>query len=174
MVRIAGVDLGARRDHTAVAMARLEGELLNVDACITIPLGTWQSQVDAVADLIRGREIAAIDSTGTGRMAYEAIHDRCPQALPYTLTAGNKQALITVTRKRMVRGTLAMNPDGEGIDLLVEELRRFQMMPTESGNWRYSGKRNGGDDRVFALLLAVAGAELVKAGSSLKRRVFDA
>lgn len=67
MVRIAGVDLGARRDHTAVAMARLEGVVLNVDACITIPLGTWQSQVDAMADLIGGCEIAAIDSTGTGR-----------------------------------------------------------------------------------------------------------
>ena len=47
-------------------------------------------------------------------MAYEAIHDRCRQALPYTLTTGNKQALITMTRKRMVRGTLAMNPDGGG------------------------------------------------------------
>jgi hypothetical protein len=67
MVRIAGVDLGARRDHAAVAMARLEGVVLNVDACITIPLGTWQSQVDAMADLIGGCEIAAIDSTGTGR-----------------------------------------------------------------------------------------------------------
>jgi hypothetical protein len=55
-----------------------------------------------------------------------------------------------------------MNPDGEGIDLLVEELRRFQMMPTDSGGWRYSGKRNGGDDRVFALLLAVASAVLAE------------
>ena len=43
--------------------------------------------------------------------------------------------------------------------LWADELKRFQMMPTDSGNWRYSGKRNGGDDRVFALLLAVAGAE---------------
>ena len=55
-----------------------------------------------------------------------------------------------------------MNPDGEGIDLLVDELKRFQMMPTDSGNWSSSGKRNGGDDRVFALLLAVAGAELAE------------
>jgi hypothetical protein len=38
MVRIAGVDLGACRDHMAVAMARLEGKVFKVDACITTPL----------------------------------------------------------------------------------------------------------------------------------------
>ena len=54
MVRIAGVDLGACRDHMAVAMARLERKVF---------------KVDAVADLIADGEIAAIDSTGTGRMA---------------------------------------------------------------------------------------------------------
>jgi hypothetical protein len=123
------------------------------------PFGKWQSQVDAVADLIADGEIAAIDSTGTGRMVYEAV---VPAALPYTPTAGNKQAFITTTCKRMVRGTLAMDPDGEGIDLLFDWLKRFQMMPTESGNWGCSGKRNGGDDRVFTLLPAVAGAVLAE------------
>ena len=44
--------------------------------------------------------------------------------------------------------------DGGGLHLLVH--------PNGGKYWRYSGKRNGGDDRVFALLLAVAGAELAE------------
>lgn len=52
--------------------------------------------------------------------------------------------------------------DGVGIHLLVDELKRFQMILTEEGTLRYCGKRSGGDDRVFSLLLAVTGLELAE------------
>lgn len=50
--------------------------------------------------------------------------------------------------------------DGGGIHLLIDELKRWQVMPTESSALRYSGKRSVGDDRVFAFLRSVAVAEL--------------
>ena len=52
--------------------------------------------------------------------------------------------------------------DGGGIHLLIDELKRWQVMPTELSNLRNSGKRSGGDDRVFEFFRAVARAELAE------------
>lgn len=157
---VAGVDIGQRRDFTAVVT--LDGQGV-VRGAHQLRLGQgWSEIVTGVAALCGDCELIAIDATGMGGPIAEALATRLPGAKvePFLFTRSSKRQLIGLLSQVIGEGQIRVDAAAPGAEALREELRRFVATPTRTG-WAFTGKAGGGhDDLVIALGLAVHGALL--------------
>lgn len=156
----AGIDWARRRDHSAIVIVEREPSRFLVAAAHRLPHAPWAEQVSWARDLTHGCVGIAADSTGVGDPVIEMLRGQTPVPVHGVhFTAATKQSLVTDLIETINAGHLAVAVDAPGAGALQEELSRFAMSPTRTGI-AYSGKRNGTDDLVIALCLAVRAGRL--------------
>jgi phage FluMu gp28-like protein len=155
--RVAGVDIGQRRDYTAVVVLDAGGV---IRAAHRLQLGQdWARIVAGVAALVRDCDPVVVDDTGVGAPVAEALAALVP-VVPFTFTKQSKLELIGHLAAMIGERRLRVAADATGADALREELSRFVAMPTRTG-LALTGKGAGGhDDLVMATALAVCAALL--------------
>ena len=193
-----GVDLGQRRDHTAIAVVeQSRGELL-VRFLMRVPLGTpYPIVVDLVREVtaheqLAGRCVAVVDATGVGAPVVEMLRAEGPACdiSSVTITGGEKESggagyggghcnvpkrdLIASVQLALERGELRIAKGLREREALVEELVDVRKTARESGRDRVGAERAGEhDDLVIALALACwKGRRPVKVNSFGKVRLF--
>jgi len=156
-VVVAGVDIGQRRDFTAVVTLDNLGA---VRGAHRLRLGQrWETIVASVAELVETADPVVIDATGVGAPVAEVLGSRITgKVIPLVFTSSSKRELVGMLAHVIGERRIHVPPDCPGADDLSEELRRFVASPTRTG-WALTGKAGGGhDDLVMALALAVRAA----------------
>jgi hypothetical protein len=173
-----GLDLGQRRDHSALAVVEKGAQLL-VRHVERMPLGTpYPMVVEKVrmvtqSDALRGRCEAVVDATGVGAPVVEMLRSAglgCGLAA-VTITGGDRETrtgegwsvpkrdLIAGVQVRLERGDLRIAKGLKDAGSLMRELMDMRMERRESGRVRMEASGAGAhDDLVIALALAVWGA----------------
>ena len=171
-----GVDLGQRRDHTAIAVVeQSRGELL-VRFLMRVPLGTpYPIVVDLVREVtaheqLAGRCVAVVDATGVGAPVVDMLRNArlgC-EVVPVTITGGDKESgshlgwsvpkkdLIAGVQVALERGELKIAKELKDAGALMRELGDMRMERHASGKVRMGADGAGQhDDLVIALALAI-------------------
>lgn len=180
-----GVDLGQTRDYTAIVVVEQlipsssdnnSLDEYHVRHCERLPLGT---NYEAVTQHIKGLITRAstqnpnngitliCDATGVGRPIIDAMRGDGLTPVPVTVHGGDnttkdkgewhvpKRDLVAVPKVLLGKGQFKI---GEGIpfaDVLISELRNFQVKVNIAGHDVYEAWREGDhDDLVFAASLA--------------------
>ena len=108
-----------------------------------------------------------VDSTGVGRAVVDLLRDRGLDPTPVTFTAGDrasfdddlrghrvpKKNLVSALRVLLEKGRLKLAHDLPDLDILLDELRDFELQVTASGNLTFNARRGSHDDTVAALSL---------------------
>lgn len=160
---ILGIDIGTRRDHTAIAF--LENWKLN--RLEQFPLGLeYPEIIERLRPLIRGAEHAFIDAGGVGDPVCSTLSCEFQNLTGIKITAGrnakltgrnwtvSKQLLINTFLQSMSRGKLKITAVDPGRSLLRDELLAFQ----HQGGAKSGAKAGSHDDLVLSAALAVFGA----------------
>jgi phage FluMu gp28-like protein len=168
-----GVDLGKRRDHTAIAIVEKWRDELLVRHLERVPLGTSYTGVVArVVEIVQrvGSCAVAVDGTGVGEPVVDALRRTgmgC-EITAVTITGGEKQTrnglrysvpkqdLIAVVQMAMEKGQLKVARKLEDAGALVKELQNVRMTAgLAAGKVRIGADGYGEhDDLVIALALA--------------------
>ncbi len=152
-----GVDLGRKRDHSAVAVVEKtkEGEVRLVHLK-RFRLGTEYGSVLGYLRLLNERlqtvHTIQIDQTGVGDVfVEETVRSGLKNAQGIMLTLPMKQQMLVYMKKRMEEEKLLIPYDTELINEINGE--RFQL--TKTGQMQFSHPTGTHDDRLWALALAV-------------------
>jgi hypothetical protein len=179
-----GLDLGQRRDHTAVAVieraepayGRVATSRIVVRHLQRAPLGTgYPAVVEAVreavsSDELRGRCVLAVDATGLGAPVVDMLRGAglgC-DLTAVTITGGEREVqqgmnwsvpkrdLMAGLQVSLERGDLRIAKGIEMAGALVKELMNVRMSAKGLGRYRVGADGCGEhDDLVIAVALAV-------------------
>lgn len=158
MGRLAGVDLGAKRDWAVVMVADQLPGVLDVTDIDRFRLGHWGDTASRISAWLGDVDFAAADASGVGAPVVEALGDR---VAPVTITAGRsltvdavgsrvgKLFLMDLLGVALSTGSVRVSATGQGAEALKRELSEFVAKP--------DGKLEGlgHDDTVLALALLV-------------------
>jgi len=149
----AGLDLAKLEDYTVLVVVDSKRRVVHVDRFHKID---WSIQVSRIKATTERYHNAAtyVDSTGAGEPILENLRKAGINALPYTLTARSKSALIdqlalTLEQRRIVLPKPELWPEG------IDEMESFEYSVTDSGNVRTGAPGGVHDDCVIALALAI-------------------
>lgn len=152
-----GVDLARRSDYTVLIGLDRDFGVTYFERFRDIDWPLQKRKIEA-AWLALGKPAIVIDATGVG--------DPMVQELQYSGVYIAEPFLFTATSKRQLVETLVMACDEAALTLpdepaLLNELEAFEMIPSRTGNVRYSAPegRDSHDDCVIALALALRGAQ---------------
>ncbi len=152
----AGVDLGQKRDHSAIAVVEKKGGEVSLVHLKRFPLGTEYGSVigylkalDAkLGDLRR----VLIDQTGVGEVFVEdARKSALKQARGIMLSLPVKQEVMVYLKESMQNGQVHIPYDRE----FMNELNVERYVMTKTGQVQFSHPGGTHDDRLWALALAV-------------------
>ena len=158
MARLAGIDLGAKRDWAVVMVADQSPGLLDVTDVDRFRLGHWGDTGRRVSVWLGEVDFATADASGVGAPVVEGLGDN---VVPVTITGGQsltvdedgvrvgKLLLVDLLVLAMGNGSVRVSATGPGADALKRELSEFVANP----NGKLEGL--GHDDTVLALALLV-------------------
>ena len=171
-----GVDLGQRRDFTAIVVDEQTEDDQHTIRHIERPrLGTPYPKIIKRVSQIRDRiqkqtdstPTIYIDSTGVGRPVVDEFQAKGVDVFPVTILAGDsvtiegreihagKLALIARLDVLLADGRITWDGSTKEGKQLTSELHRFQLKVSQSGSLQLEAERNTHDDLVIALALAV-------------------
>ncbi len=174
-----GVDIGQKRDPTAICVAQvvLRGAIWHylIHLLERLPLGTSYPEVaNRIVEIIDRSERTAgerprvfIDATGVGLPVVDLVQERFQSAVAVYFTSGNRRyesrgrvslgkAWMVSRLQALIRGHRIHLPRVAEGRVLAAELHNFEMRVDQNAHDRYGAFRVGThDDLVTALGLAV-------------------
>lgn len=107
---IIGVDLGGvGQDRTAVSVGHIEGDMITIIECITLPenirFDEKYRMIANVAKRFGEKTTLVLDATGLGAPIVEAVRTMCPRTIGVTITAAqesNQKDLLNWTVPKSV------------------------------------------------------------------------
>jgi hypothetical protein len=178
-VRVAGLDLARRRDHSALVLLAVEPERLTVTAALRLPQAPLRQQFDLIAPHLAGLDLLVFDEGGLGDAAVELL-PKTPPHVGVCLIAGDRPLARSASGDRLVvgkswliqrlgvamrSGALTVAERAPGREMLRGELQKFVFKPGVRGRMRLEAAR-GHDDLVVAAALGVLAADLATARTS--------
>jgi hypothetical protein len=161
-----GVDIGQRRDHSAIVRCNndlIPGKVV-VTRAVRLKLGVdYRDQAKGFVAASAGADALVLDASGVGRAVLDSVRERRPDAWGLTITGGSKARIEREEREAfvgkagMVQHLQAMMFHGLLVaeqEDLHDELRRFA---NKGGKLEAS---SGHDDLVMALCLSLMGLKL--------------
>ncbi|MEM0445568.1 MAG: terminase family protein [Nitrososphaerota archaeon] len=165
-----GVDVGRLRDSTVItALERLDDGLLRVFHIQELRGVDFQTQENVIAELARAlRPVSiAVDKTGIGLPLYESLSRTLPGVEGVAFTHNLKEAMIAAIQSLMRGRRIRIPADAPE---LINQLRAYQRVETQTGGVRYEAPRGQHDDYVMSLALAVGAAlKRLTTGTAVKR-----
>jgi hypothetical protein len=180
-----GLDLGQRRDHSAVAVVEKRARL-EVRHLERVALGTpYPLVVERVSEVVRrahgfGPCCLVVDATGVGAPVVDLLRQAqlgC-ELMPVTITGAEKESAGSVPKRDLIAGLqvamerreLRVAPGLKESGALVRELMDVRMSATPAGRMRMGADGFGEhDDLVIALALACWRARRRQIGFGDKR-----
>ena len=159
----AGVDIGRRRDLTAIWILAIEGDVLVTRGVIEMRGAPFRAQYDAIRAVLGLRRMRrmCIDAGGLGmQLAEAAVEDFGSWRVEaLTFTAANKTRMAAGLRRAVEESKIRI-PVDESIRNDWHSVRRSV---GAGGQIRFEADRSGGDhaDRFWAAAMAVRAAEAV-------------
>jgi len=139
---------------------------------------TYPAICDSIKNLTETQELdnqylVVLDATGVGRPVYQLLREREILTVPVTITAGAEEVYTPegeyhVPKRILASNLLVLFQTGRlkfaeglpGVDVLIEELKKFRAKISLAGQDIYEAWREGDhDDLVLALALAAWFAE---------------
>ena len=176
----AGLDIGQKRDHPALAIVERKGERLTLVHIHQYPLGMqFRTLSDDVAGRLRQVRPAPhllVDATGVGGPVIEFLQEAGCNPIAVTLTAGENPKQVApkvwhVPQRALIQGVdVALQTKRLRIprtlperEALAAELVGIRARISQSGRDSYGSRTEAiHDDMVFALSYAVWGADAIK------------
>ena len=181
---VIGIDIGQKRDPTAICVARSErrdeppiGRACHflIHRLERLPLGTPYPRVaDRVAEVVRGvsertgeKVRIFLDATGVGQPVVDLLKERSLWATPVYFTHGDRRtvekshvslgkAWLVSRLQTLLQSRRIHLPRTAEAQVLAQELQDYEIRVDEDANDRYGAFRVGThDDLVTALGLAV-------------------
>jgi hypothetical protein len=183
-MRVAGLDLARRRDHSALVLLDVEADRLTVTGALRLPQAPLRQQFAPMAPHLAGLDLLLFDQGGLGDAAAELLPETPPH-VGVCLIGGDRPLTRSVQGDRFVVGKSwliqrlgAVMRSGEmivaerapGRELLRQELAQFVFKPGERGRFRLEAAR-GYDDLVIAAALGVLASDLAKVCTASKAGV---
>ena len=171
-----GVDLGQRRDYTAIIVNERGEDDTHVIRGIERPkLGTPYPKIIKRVEQIRNKlekktkiiPTIYIDATGVGRPVVDEFTAKGIAVIPVTICAGDsvsqdgrevhvgKLALISRLEVLLADGRIEWNGKTPIGKKLSQELHRFQLKVSKAGSLQLEAEQSFHDDLVIALALSV-------------------
>jgi phage FluMu gp28-like protein len=165
-----GVDLGKKRDHSAVAVVQLlDREQVRLIHLHRFTLGTPYASVigyvKALTDRYRTVEAIYVDQTGIGEYVTEDMSTVVANTRGVILTAQRKEMVLSHLQQLMQTEKLAMPYDSQ----LIAEIHCEKYELTKDGHLTFSHPEGTHDDRLWALALACVSTRKAEAPSRLVR-----
>jgi phage FluMu gp28-like protein len=166
-----GVDLGKKRDYTAVAILAKENDKLKLVFMKRFKLGTEYASVigylKVLSEKLKKIEKIVVDQTG----AEYFVED-----LQKTVNAPVEGVILTMPKKAEVMGNLKTLMENKRLAIpydaeLIAELNAERFELTKSGQIQFSHPEGTHDDRLWALALAAYGAERLKETEKAQSKV---
>jgi hypothetical protein len=165
-IRVGGLDVGQRADHSVLAVLRRDPNRWAVERIDQLPLGLpFREQLALLQPQLDRFAALAIYTGGTGQALPELL-ETTAQVVPAVLVSGdsvprNASGRLSVGKARAVhdllrmirQGLLVVDTAAPGRELLRAELARFTYTP--GGRFKRMEASRGHDDTVMALALAV-------------------
>jgi hypothetical protein len=166
-----GLDLGQRRDHSALAVVEKRHTVTHVRHLERVALGTpYPLVVERVGEVVRraysfGPCCLVVDATGVGAPVVDLLRQAqlgC-ELMPVTITGGEKESAGSVPKRDLIAGLqvamerreLRVAPGLKESGALIRELMDVRLGSTPSGRLRMGADGFGEhDDLVIALALA--------------------
>ena len=193
-----GVDIGQKRDPTAVCVAevepRVEGGRQEIHFVVRhldrLPLGTPYPEIarrlgeitSRVARRSRERPVTFVDATGVGKPVVDLLRERAydTRIVPVYFTHGDRRTevggeirlgkgfLVSRLQSLLQTGRVHL-PQTREAQVLARELQDYEIRVDENANDRYGAFRVGThDDLVTALGLAVQVNQVPTCGAHLR------
>lgn len=165
-----GVDLGKKRDHSAVAVIQLhnnrEVRLVHMHRfMLGTPYATVIGYVKALSDRYQTVEAVYVDQTGIGEYVTEDMATIIANTRGVVLTTRHKEEILSHLREQMQTGKLSMPYDSR----LIAEIHCEKYELTKDGHTKFSHPEGTHDDRLWALALACISTRKTEAPSKLVR-----
>ncbi len=174
-MRVAGVDVAARRDRTVVA--ELEGRKL-VRLRPLLPPLEYHAVMEAVRQAHAVCDLVLMDASGVGDAVYSLLHPELDRLVGARIVGGDKvkvngrmvtvgkQCLVRLVAQTLAQSKIAVDLPPPEARLLREEMAAFEMRPGKSpGVILYEAKDGHHDDAVVAVGLALLVRALWDSGS---------
>jgi hypothetical protein len=183
-MRVAGLDLARRRDHSALVLLDVAPGRLTVSAALRLPQAPLRQQFSLIAPHLAGLDLLVFDQSGLGDAAAELMPETPPH-VGICLIGGDRPLTRSAQGDRLVvgkswliqrlgtavrSGALTVAEHAPGRELLRQELAQFVFKLGARGRIRLEAAR-GHDDLVMAAALAVLAADLAKVCTSSRADV---
>ena len=165
-----GVDLGKKRDHSAVAVVQLlangEVRLIHLHRFLLgTPYASVIGYVKALADRYQTVEAIYVDQTGIGEYVTEDMTTIIANTRGVVLTTQKKEETLSHLRELMQTCKLSMPYDSQ----LIAEIHCEKYELTKTGHVIFSHPEGTHDDRLWALALACISTRKTESPSKLVR-----
>jgi phage FluMu gp28-like protein len=165
-----GVDLGKKRDHSAVAVVQLQSDgMVRLVHLHRFKLGTPYASVigyvKALADRYQTVEAIYVDQTGIGEYVTEDMTTVIENTRGVVLTARKKEEVLSHLRELMQTSKLEMPYDSQ----LIAEIHCEKYELTKDGHTTFSHPEGTHDDKLWALALACISTRKTEPPSRLVR-----
>jgi phage FluMu gp28-like protein len=165
-----GVDLGKKRDHSAVAVVKLlpqqQVRLIHLHRFkLGTPYASVIGYIKALTDRYRTVEAIYVDQTGIGEYVTEDMSTVVSNTRGVVLTARRKEEVLSHLREQMQTCKLSMPYDSQ----LIAEIHCEKYELTKDGHTTFSHPEGTHDDRLWALALACMSTRKTESPSRLVR-----
>ncbi|MCW4005373.1 MAG: terminase large subunit [Candidatus Bathyarchaeota archaeon] len=165
-----GVDLGKKRDHSAVAVVQLcpsgEVRLIHLHRFkLGTPYASVIGYVKALTDRYATVEAIYVDQTGIGEYVTEDMKTIVTNTKGVVLTGQRKEEILSHLRELMQTAKLSIPYDSQ----LIAEIHCEKFELTKDGHTKFSHPEGTHDDRLWALALACMSTRKTQSPSKLVR-----
>src|ERR671913_2211155 len=102
-MRVAGLDLARRRDHSALVLLDVEPARLTVTAALRLPQGPLRQQFALIAPHLAGLDLLLFDQGGLGDAAAELL-PKTPPHVGVCLIGGDRPLTRSAQGDRLIIG----------------------------------------------------------------------
>ena len=102
-MRVAGLDLARRRDHSALVLLDVEPDRLTVTAALRLPQAPLRQQFALIAPHLAGLDLLVFDQSGLGDAAAELL-PKTPPHVGVCLIGGDRPLTRSAQGDRLVVG----------------------------------------------------------------------
>ena len=152
-MRVAGLDLARRRDHSALVLLDVQADRLTITAALRLPQAPLGQQFALIKPHLAGLDLLLFDQSGLGDAAAELL-PKTPPHIGICLIAGERPLTRSAQGDRLVvgkswliqrlgaamrSGELTVAERAPGRELLRGELEKFVFKSGERGRFRVGG-----------------------------------